>query len=44
METPKTHNSIEKQEEKKKNISSLLNDAEDIYKSWKQADKTDNKN
>jgi hypothetical protein len=36
---------IEKKEEKNetKNISSLLNDAESIYKSWKQADKTYNK-
>jgi len=30
--------------EKQKDISSLLSDAEKIYKSWKEADKTDNKN
>jgi DNA repair exonuclease SbcCD ATPase subunit len=36
---------IEKQEEKNetKNISSLLNDVKKIYESWKEADKTYNK-
>ena len=43
-ETPQHNPANIEKKEIKKDISSLLKDAENIYKSWKQADKTDNEN